>query len=324
MNGVSDRQGWLLLLIILLGGVLPLLALRVDPRTYAGGRSRDVIARSVRNTSALATLLGELRTSVSDMMFIKTERYLHSGVAYVPHHSAQLLSVEEMGDEVAEHQAEIGEDGGAVIEDPGHAGTQTLIPAGTQDYRGFVGWLHRQVHPWRDPSKAHLHTDGTQLLPWFRIMTLNDPHYVTGYAVGGWWVSLHDEEAALSFLGEGIDNNPDAFQIRLTRGLLLMRTLRRRDGFDEALLKRTMEDFREAVRLGLAQRPDPVHGEVTEQPGWSLFQEQDLWTACQTLVLLEQRYGEREAAAGLAAAFLAFFPDNQILLRVAADEASSP
>jgi len=39
-------------------------------------------AQSSRNTSAVARLFGEFRTSMSDIMCLKTERYLHSGVGY--------------------------------------------------------------------------------------------------------------------------------------------------------------------------------------------------------------------------------------------------
>jgi hypothetical protein len=299
-------------LVVLLGmlGAIPLLALRVDPRVYEGGRSRDMVARSQRNASSIAVLLGELRTSMSDVLFIKTERYLHSGVGYVPHHADQLLSVDEIQKEVEEHQSEVGEDDGGFAD---HAGTQTLIPPAEGDHRGFIGWLHRQVKPWRDPSKAHLHTDGTELLPWFRIMTVTDPHYVMGYTVGGWWVSHHDEEASLAFFTEGIRNNPASFQIWMSRGFLLMRRLRAQQEPDPVLLETVWTDFREAVRLGLTQRPDPGQGPLEEQPGWSAQHEQDLWSACQTLVILERRYGDMARAREMAAVFLALFPESPVL-----------
>ena len=317
MRPFDIRQGIVVLasaLFVML--VVPLFALRVDPMAYTGGRSRDDEQRTIRNTSALGTMLGELRTSMSDIMFIKTERYLHSGVAYVPHHEAQLLSVEAMGEEVDEHQSELGEDGGGVIEDPSHAGTQTLIPERERDYRGVVGMLHRQVKPWRDPSRSHLHTDGTELLPWFRIMTMNDPHYVTGYAVGGWWVSLHDGDTALAFLDEGLRNNPEAFQIRLTRGLLLLRRARSGPDADPGLTEALSKEFLLAAEQGLAQRPDATDEPVTEQRGWSPFLESDLWTACQMAVLLEQHYGNASEAVALANRFLEVFPDNPVFLEV--------
>ncbi|MFU8779488.1 MAG: hypothetical protein ACNA71_00515 [Kiritimatiellia bacterium] len=312
MNGWRHKDLVAAIVLLVLLGVVPLLALRVDPRGYDGGRSRDMVARSQRNASAIATLLGELRTSMSDLLFVKTERYLHSGVGYVAHHEEQLLTVEAMETDVAEHQSQVGEDL-YVDRAASHAGTQTLIPAGERDYRGFIGRMHRHVKPWRDPSKAHLHTDGTQLLPWFRIMTRNDPNYVPGYSIGGWWVSLHDEEASLAFMNEGVRNNPAAFQIRLARGFLLMRRLRQQGEPDPVLLENVWTDFREAVRLGLAQRPDSALGSPEEQPGWSAFQEQDLWSACQALVIVEMRYGDAASARQLAEAYFALFPENQAL-----------
>jgi len=317
--------------LLVLGALCPLLALRVDPHAYRGGRSRDIAARSVRNTSALASVLGELRTSISDMLYIKTERYLHGGVGYIPHHTAQLLSAGQMESEVAGHQAEVGDaaEHHAGHDHTGHdcpscqvcpVGTPTLIPEAARDYRGFIGTLHRAVQPWRDPSRPHLHSDGTQLLPWFRIMTLNDPHYIMGYTVGGWWVSQHDPGAALAFVDEGIGHNPEAFQIRLTRGLLRLRLLRTAGAPPAGLLAEVTADLHEAVALGLLQRPDPALGPVEEQPGWSLFQEQDLWTACQTRVILEQRYGDKQVARRLAQEYLRIFPENPILRQAAGEE----
>lgn len=323
MQSVVKTKAAALGLVLLGAIVMPLLAWHVDPGDYTGGRSRDMEQRTIRNSSALATMFGELRTSISDIMFLKTERYLHSGVAYVPHHEAQLLSVEEMGQEVEAHQSEVGAEEGGTVENPSHAGTKTVIPAQEADYRGIVGILHRRVKPWRDPGKAHLHTDGTELLPWFRMMTLNDPNYVMGYAIGGWWVSLKDREAALAFLEEGLEKNPDAFQIRLTRGLVLLRSVRQQKQTAPGTLDGLRDELRLAAEQGLAQRPAAAAGQsVTEQPGWSVFKEQDLWTACQTAVLLEQQYGDPSAAAELAARYLRTFPDNPVLARIASDAAA--
>ncbi len=329
MNNHANKLAITILLIVLTVVLIPVFALRMDPREYEGGRSRDAVARSRRNASSIAVLFGELRTSMSDMMFIKTERYLHSGVAYRPHHDEQLLSVEEMGEEVDHHQAEVGHDHHAhdhshshdhhhaddhhhTHEHHGHAGTPTLIPPRDEDYRGFIGRLHRRVKPWRDPDKAHLHTDGTELLPWFRVMTVTDPHYVMGYTLGSWWIARYDRDMALNFIEEGIRNNPNAFQIRMARGFILWRIFRE-ELTDMELLGQVKTDFRDAARLGIAQRPDPQYGPPEEQPGWSLFQEQDLWSACQMRVILEREFGDPERARMLAAEYLQIFPDNEVL-----------
>ena len=44
------------------------------------------------NTSSFAQILGELRASTADLMWIKTERYLHRGVAYKPHLDADAMA----------------------------------------------------------------------------------------------------------------------------------------------------------------------------------------------------------------------------------------
>ena len=87
----------------------PVLSSRLDPNGYAGGRSRDVMARAVRNSSAVATMLGEFRTAMSDIMYIKTERYLDSGVGYMPHLKKEILSVSGATKEIDEHQQEVRE-----------------------------------------------------------------------------------------------------------------------------------------------------------------------------------------------------------------------
>ena len=55
---------------------------RVEPLRYEGSRARDEQGREQRNHSALAAMLGEFRTSASDLMFIQTERYLHGGISF--------------------------------------------------------------------------------------------------------------------------------------------------------------------------------------------------------------------------------------------------
>ena len=65
--------GW-----IVAGGLVS----QVEPFRYEGSRSRDEQGREQRNHSALAVMLGEFRTSASDLMFIQTERYLHGGISF--------------------------------------------------------------------------------------------------------------------------------------------------------------------------------------------------------------------------------------------------
>lgn len=290
----------------------------VDPLGYAGGRSRDETERQRRNSSAVATMLGEFRTSMSDLMFIKTERYLHGGVGYVPHMAESVMTAEQLSEEVDEHQSELGipeegDEGHGPGEDD-HAGTPTLIPEAGRDFRGIVGRLHREVKPWRDPAKPHIHSDGRELLPWFRVMTMSDPQYVRGYLAGGFWLQTEGEDLAIAFVEEGLEKNPEAFQLYVSRGFLRIRQHRRlSEGGDEAgarpFLESAREDFGRAAGLALAQRPGDVNEEGEGSGGWGVYHEGDAMAAVNMHVVTTRMLGDGERAKALARQYLETFPD---------------
>jgi hypothetical protein len=340
MNTTSIEQRsarWpILLLAVFL--VSPVVTSRLDPAAYAGGRSRNVEARALRNTSAVAAMLGEFRTGMSDMIYVKTERYLHSGIGYDAHLQKQLLSVsgalEEADAQQAEHEAsghgedcEHNHDAAANAAGGCEDGTPTLIRPASEDYRGFIGELHRRVKPWRDPSQHMAHTDGTEVLPWYRVMTVSDPHYVRGYTLGGWWLKSRNPDQALSFIQEGIEKNPDAFQLYLVRGQVLYHDARDRAGGDMAnpdpeVLAQCLEAraaYRRAAELALVQRP---RGWTEESGGddWSIYLEEDIRAATHMAVFMERQYGDRTDAKRLAARYHAQLPDDPLLARLARED----
>ncbi len=304
--------------------ISPALSSRLDPNGYTGGRSRDAHQRALRNTSAVATMLGEFRTAMSDIMYMKTERYLDNGIAYMPHLKRQMLSVsassehgeedhdhehahEEHADEHAdgeehehEHEHEHGEDDSA--------GTKTMIPTEADDFRGIIGRLQREVKPWRDPSMPHQHADGTELLPWFRLMTRCDPHYVLGYTIGGWSLKSRNLEAGIRFAKEGIENNPDSFQIHLTLGELYLQKGRLIAGVEnllrptpEALVYMLMahDCYLTAAELALAQRPADA-SEFNDDPKWGRYREVDARASCRLAAFTERQYADKARSLELA------------------------
>ncbi|MCH8529023.1 MAG: hypothetical protein LAT79_18025 [Kiritimatiellae bacterium] len=308
---------------ILVAGIL---GHRVNPMAYTGGRSRDDEERLRRNSSAIATMLGEFRTSMSDIMFIKTERYLHAGVGYVPHMAESVMTAEQLSEEVDEHQSELGipdDDHHHHPHDPDlegfeldhdHAGTPTLIPAAERDFRGFIGRLHREVKPWRDPEKAHIHTDGRELLPWFRMMTLTDPNYVRGFVAGGFWLQTEGEDLAIDFINEGLRLNPDAFQLYVSRGFLTIRQYRRLNEADEAdkardRLQAAHADFSRGAELALLERPEQINEDGTGPGGWTTYHEGDAMAAVNMHVVTTRLLGDVEASVRLARIYLEHFPD---------------
>lgn len=265
---------------------------RVEPLGYERSRARDAAGREARNRSALAEMLGGFRTSASDLMYIRTERYMHGGVAF--RHGAE--GAEPDGEEHdVEHEHDHGHEPGVAC---AMEGAETAIPRKEKDFRGWVGDLYREVKPWRDPAEPHVHTDGKELLPWFRIMTLSDPHHVQGYLAGAFWLQKEDPEAALQFVEEGVRNNPDAFALRVSRGMIRMKQVRGGGGeavaeADRPLLEAAREDFLRGATLGLAQRPSGGEAAGGE---WGRYEENDLLTACRMTVFLEERLGDAEAA----------------------------
>ncbi len=302
------------------------LAEYLHPNDYAGGRSRSVEASAERNTSAFATMLGEFRTALSDIMYIKTERYLHSGVAYEPHLEADTLNTVGTIKDIDTDHAKASSRNQQVVE-PDSAGiAATLIPTAQKDWRGFIGTLHRKVKPWRDPSEPHLLTDGREMLPWFRVMTMTDPHYVRGYAVGAWWLKRRNLDAAITFAQEGITNNPTAFEIYYTLGELFMERGRKANNGgitnpgDEALkhFLAARDAFQKGAELAIAKRP---HGWVDDPKNpsavWNANDETDAIGTVHLAVLTEKNFGDPQKAIELARRYLAVFPADAPLNDVA-------
>lgn len=297
--------------------VSPALWMQLEPNQYEGGRSRDTVARQIRNASSIGIMLGEFRTGISDILMLKTERYLDNGIAYEAHVDAEILGAEgsakafdaSLRDSEEEHPAHEGGEAPA-----------TLIAVPEKDYRGFIGHLHRQVKPWRDPSQPHQHTDGMQMLPWFRVATLADPHHIRSYTIGGYWLSRQNNDASVEFLQEGIRQNPESFQLHLMLGKVYMNRAREMDGElyrpegDQlSVCLQARDAYREAARLALVQRP---HGEGRDTPGWAEHDDEDAWAAFRMAALTERQFGSEETARELAREILKVAGNDAVLERM--------
>lgn len=256
--------------------------------------------REAVNTTPFAQILGEVRATAADLMWIKTERYLHRGVAYTPHIDADAMAHQgEVAVKVHEPQPE--HDHGHAVE---HDDERTLIPEAEHDYRGFIGTLQRAIEPWQGPDQPHAHEAGAELLPWYRLLTLSDPHHWRGYVIGSWWLLQEGRKnpAALGeaedFITEGIANNPECFQLPLMQCRIRME----RNAYEAALLS-----ARQAVKAGLKKRP--AAGNTTA--AWLDADEEDFRAAVRYIPMLEWRKLNRPAAARLSIeAALALLPND--------------
>jgi hypothetical protein len=305
----------------------PLWSRRIHPHQYEGGRSKDEHSAALRNSSALARVLGEYRAASSDVLLMKTENYLHSGVGYEMHvvNDPKAMS---LGSEMAEksgHQQEVGQVGDHA--DHAHeAGPAPMIKEATQDFRGFLGDWHRQVKPWNDPSKPHEHTDGRELLPWFRVMTLNNPHYVRAYAMGAWWLMQENLEEAVKFAEEGARNNPDSFLIKMVLAELQMTGARKGNGGSMlnpgpeslVLFRQAAATYLEAAKLAMAQRP-PDFSRLSEDDPWRLWMDDDARRTVEMAVLTQREYVDASQAREWARQWAPYFPKSTSLARAAAD-----
>lgn len=265
----------------------------------AGVASTEELTK--RNSSAIAMILGEFRASLSDFMFIKTERYLDSGVAYAPH-----VDLEEMAHE---HEAHEG------LDEHEHEEVPTVIRMKADDFRGFLGDLERTIKPYRDPNLPHDHTSGEELLPWYRMMTLANPRQVRPYLIGAMWLSQERRlDQAIEFLQEGIaknGENPQLFRlyVGLTTAYVKMRYL---DQPDPQWAQKALQAASAGFEQGLAVRAKTV-GEVPleefKDARWTEDMEQELRQAGMYAALMHDRAGNRAAAMEVARRTHAFAPE---------------
>lgn len=294
----------------------------------------SISQREIRNASAFATILGEFRTNINDILFIKTERYLHSGVAFTPHIDSEALAQsgttkDQTSSDILDKSLATPIMKESVSINPGtaqshddnhshdhdhdhdhhhdHSDSHTVIPSSQEDFRGFIGDLERQVKPWQSADAPHTHTAGTELLPWYRIATLSDPHGIKNYMIGAWWLkSLNNEtqtSESLKFLDEGIRNNSTAYELYLMRGYVY-RQLKDEDS--------ALESFKECVKV--AQTTRPPLGQITEN--WDETDEEQFSAAVSMAVLLTRESKGSTEALNLANQYSGYFPPTGIIDRI--------
>ncbi len=308
-----------LITLLLAFAASPVLSRRLNPQQYDGGRSRDLEARASRNSSSVGIMFGEVRTAVSDIMMIKTERYLHSGIGYVPKTDQGVLSVTAAMENMDAHQTELGAEHDPETIDLNDAGSPTVIRGEEQDFRGFIGRLHRAVAPYQPAGQVHEHTDGRELLPWFRVMTMSDPNFVQGYATGSWWLKSREPDQALAFVDEGIRNNPQAFQIYVTKGQILLLKARRQnpdifnpDDETRAILNEALATYHAGAIQAEAQWKQQSGGE-----SWNDYMADDAVGIMRMSAMMEWQFGDKSKAPELARRYLAVIGEDEPLRRLA-------
>lgn len=106
----------------------------------------------------------------------------------------------------------------------GEEGQVFVIPPAHEDFRGVLGDLERAVKPYAGNDGKFYSKDTSQTLPFYRLMTWADPHFIQGYTIGSTFINKLGKEtpAAIQFLLEGERFNPSSFEIQTELGHLYL------------------------------------------------------------------------------------------------------
>lgn len=185
--------------------------------TLVGGYRLTAIRQKQTHGSEnlIAQIFGESRALISARMLHKADRYFHGGV--------MLDDCDHLHG--GGHHHEHADDGGHDAEH--EEAEKTPVAAADTHYTG-AGWYRNLMLSTRPSGHTHLSTtrEVKELLPWFRLATKLDPHNVQGYDVTAYWLAkkLDAPAKAIALIDEGIAHNPEAFELELTKGELLMET----------------------------------------------------------------------------------------------------
>lgn len=140
-------------------------------------------------------IFGGFRDFAGDWAFIKVEEYNHGGMPFI-----KSSSYHKGGFEILEDRA-----GEGAHEDEAASTAQG-------EGRGLFSEIYSHIK-----ITEHTHISGAQakeVLPWFYLEVMFNPHDIRGYVVGAYWLhGLRREAECLAFLMEGEKNNPRSARI---------------------------------------------------------------------------------------------------------------
>lgn len=309
LERITTRTGALACTVLLIAGVATVGPYLEQTGAYAGEYSRDLQTRDTRNidSSALGMILGEVRTSLADFIWIKTELYAHKGVQFVSHTDQAEFDPPDETLSGAGHDHDGHDHGGHDHGGHDHGGHEhsagpetrkpgdgykhdmtaaTVIPAPQKDFRGFVGDIHRAVHPWGLDHEWE--PTSRQILPWYVLVTKMNPRHGRGYSVGAWLLLQAEDapnrlEEAEKFCETGIEKNPDYFPLYE----IMVRVQMEKEDWEAAI------DYSIRGRdIGFKRRPawkqgDLMPWEIDET--WTMTEEEDFGFLTRHPVLIALR-----------------------------------
>jgi hypothetical protein len=238
----------------------------------------------------------EGRRLLAQLLWVKSHTVLHAGAeeraarpgeqltraAEMHRHGASAPEEghEEPGHEEPGHDGHEGHDG---HDEHGHKNAYVLvIPPKREDFRGPIGDLERAVKPYADAKGRLFGKDPDQTVPFYRLMTWADPHFIQGYVVGAGFVCKAGRfpDQGLRFLHEGERYNPASPEIQTELGHFYL------------VYKRDYANAEKHLRQAIALVPK--QGKLTE---WQTEAQQD---AYRWLALTYRNWGKPKEALATA------------------------
>jgi tetratricopeptide (TPR) repeat protein len=180
------------------------IALAAKPHVTVQTQGMSTSQQKKFEEAAASSLFGQFRTSMADFLWMKTDKYLHNGI-----------DLRGMTDK--EKQAHLPEAQTAHDDGLKHSDETTVVPAAAGDWRGFYGDLERHTQPYKN-MEHHEHADSKEALPLFRMMTVSNPHFISGFKVGGAMMLKSNPKEGIAFIEEGIKHNPQSIELYTLMG----------------------------------------------------------------------------------------------------------
>ncbi|MFH1904888.1 MAG: hypothetical protein ABIK53_05145 [bacterium] len=161
----------------------------------------------------VSKILGGVFTGSADLLWLKADEYLHKGVR--EHGHCHILE-------------EAGIIGGHTQHKHEH-NHKEIEHRHKLKYNRLDKLFAKLEYNLKPNITEHLHSKREdELMPWFKLATIFNPHHVRAYAVGGYWLAfrLGKLDEAIKFMAEGIKNNPDSYQISEEMGIVYFSKLK--------------------------------------------------------------------------------------------------
>ena len=262
----------------------------------AGNALAPAVRSSQRNGTELNGAGWEGRRLAAQLLWVKSHSVLHAGAE---EREARPGEEKSRAGELHADEGHKGHAHGPGEACGGHGNKQAaavlVIPPAKVDFRGVLGDLERAVKPYAAKDGKLYSKDQDQTLPFYRLVTWADPHYVQGYTVGATFICRAGKYVApaLEFLHEGERNNPKSFEIHTELGHFYL------------VYKKDYP--RAAEHLLRAHALLPRDRKLTE------LEEPLMWDTYRWLALTYREWGKPEKAMYVAKAGLAVIKDDESL-----------